>query len=764
MKKLVIALLVLVFPLVSFASDIEDNSIIEELSKENTKVLDFDFKLKSFESCDWLEKVMWDYIKEYYKNNKDRWYYPMYRTMEKWMMMEDMVMETAVEESANVVSDSQAVWGWPSDDFSKTNIQVDWVDESDIVKTDWKYIYYYNESDKFVYIVTASNLKVIKKIWLPKSFISPVLYIWENRLIIISNWYSDTNYNYNYWINRNSKTYTIVFDTTNIEKPILSKLYVSDWDLQKTRKIGDLVYVLSTNHFNIPYETFKSVDDIKIDSSMLLPQKIDISNTGDKTKQNLVLRWKNIPYNVTAWNVTKCSDIEYVLPDSETISKYGFEPSYNIISVIDTKNTEKEVKSNVIAWSNSEIYMSLENLYLTSNIYNTYNFSCPINARCFAPFYSRWSNTLLHKLNIENDVLKYQDSTIIPWTPLTQYSMDEYKKDFRILTQTNNWNSIWNESHTDLYILDSDLNLKWSLNNLWDWEQFKSSRYIWDKLFLVTFEQIDPLYAIDVSDSANPKILWELKMPWYSTYLHPYDENHLIWLWYDTKENKWWWITNAWLKVDLYEIDYDKKCGDSNLTDEEEKKCYSWDYKWIIVKQKYSYTMWDSWSYSEALNNPRMFMWKALENKLFLPASIRKVEEESNRITDFFNWLIAITIDKDKWIKENYRITHIDTIKSWNERNEECSKFTQENLEKKCVKLIGWWEYCEDVKYTYVPKYCYADSTIWEYLGSKNWQYRNSFVKRALWIDSNLYSISDEMILSSNMDTWEKVLNVNLNK
>jgi len=44
----------------------------------------------------------------------------------------------------------------------------------------------------------------------------------------------------------------------------------------------------------------------------------------------------------------------------------------------------------------------------------------------------------------------------------------------------------------------------------------------------VTFQQIDPLFAIDLKDQKNPKILGELKIPGYSTYLHPYDETHLI--------------------------------------------------------------------------------------------------------------------------------------------------------------------------------------------------------------------------------------------
>jgi len=82
----------------TFASDIEDTSILDELEKQEVKQLDFDFNLKSFESCEGLENVMGDYIKNYWSTNKDRWSYPMpmYRTMginSVDMVMEDSVME-----------------------------------------------------------------------------------------------------------------------------------------------------------------------------------------------------------------------------------------------------------------------------------------------------------------------------------------------------------------------------------------------------------------------------------------------------------------------------------------------------------------------------------------------------------------------------------------------------------------------------------------------------------------------------------------------
>jgi hypothetical protein len=407
--------------------------------------------------------------------------------------------------------------------------------------------------------------------------------------------------------------------------------------------------------------------------------------------------------------------------------------------------------------------MSLDNLYLTSYIYKNYNYSCPVNARCFMPWYPRWQNTLVHKVNVDWNTLKYQDSTIIPWSPLTQYSMDEYENNFRILTSTNNWT--WNnqERHTDLYILDEDLELKWSLTNLWSGEDFKSSRYIGDKLFLVTFKQVDPLFAIDLSDVSKPKILWELKIPGYSTYLHPYDDNHLIGLGYDTKENQWWGTINNWIKVDLYEINYDKKCWDSDLSADEISKCDSWDYKWIIVKQLHSLTLWEYGSYSEALNNPRMFMWKPANNKLFLPVTLYKNDVyDQYKHLDFFQWLVTVSIDKVDWIEEEFRLTHLDTKNAEIERTEECSKYSSKLIEERCEKLIWWWEYCYEPKDSYVPTYCYADSPIWEYISNMSWNYSNSFIKRALWIWNNTYALSNDEVSSTNFNTWKIVGSVKI--
>jgi len=754
MKKTILSLVFL--SIFSYANAaVEDNSIVDALKDKEAQVIKTDFWLKSFNSCQDMEDVMSSYIKEYWKNNK--WnFYPRFWG---WIMVDDMVMFDAVESVADAWSISkQSVSNEVysnTDDFSKTNTQVAWVDESDIVKTDWKHIYYYNSKDKYVYIVWVDEKEVLKKIKVPSSFWNPVLYLWDNTLTILSTWYTDYDYSTSwYWLNRNSKTFVISFDVSDVKKPKMEKLYIADGYLTNSRKIGDYVYVISNNSFNIPYYTFKSEDDIDFDLSKSFPKSIDISKTNDKSEYNLKLNWKTYPYNIKAWNVADCNDIEYVFPDSDTLSEYDFSPSYNVISVIDVKNPNSEVKTNVVIWSNNEIYMSTSNLYMTSNMYKTYEFRCPVNARCFAPWYPRGNNTVIHKLNIDWQELSYQDSTIVPWSPLTQYSMDEYKWNFRILTKITAWSNPEWEAYTDLYILDENLDLEWSLTKLWLWEEFKSSRYIWDKLYLITFEQVDPLFVIDVENPSSPKVLWELKIPGYSTYLHPYDDNHLIWIWYDTMENNWWWVINAWVKVDLYEIDFDREAA--WVSSNQENK---WD---IFIQQKFTKTFWGRWSYSEALNNPRMFMWNSDKQKLFLPATLYKnSEDDIYRNIDYFNGLLTINIDKDKWISEDYRISHIDTKWLEEERIKECSKYTWNSWEK-CHTLLDWSEYCEPVSRTYVPKYCYKDSSIWEYIASKNWTFRDSFIKRALWIGDNSYAISDNEISSHKISNWSVNYSVEL--
>ncbi len=52
-------------------------------------------------------------------------------------------------------------------------------------------------------------------------------------------------------------------------------------------------------------------------------------------------------------------------------------------------------------------------------------------------------------------------------------------------------------------------------------EEIKSVRWFDTLAIVVTFRQVDPLYAVDLTDPENPELLGELKIPGFSDYLHP---------------------------------------------------------------------------------------------------------------------------------------------------------------------------------------------------------------------------------------------------
>jgi uncharacterized secreted protein with C-terminal beta-propeller domain len=66
------------------------------------------------------------------------------------------------------------------------------------------------------------------------------------------------------------------------------------------------------------------------------------------------------------------------------------------------------------------------------------------------------------------------------------------------------------------------------LEGLASGERIFSARFMGNRVYLVTFRQIDPFFVIDLSNPTTPEVLGYLKIPGFSGYLHPYDENHVI--------------------------------------------------------------------------------------------------------------------------------------------------------------------------------------------------------------------------------------------
>jgi len=85
------------------------------------------------------------------------------------------------------------------------------------------------------------------------------------------------------------------------------------------------------------------------------------------------------------------------------------------------------------------------------------------------------------------------------------------------------------EWENNVYIFNaSDYTLIGSIRGLAKGERIYAARLVGSIFYLVTFRQVDPLFAIDVSDPENPKVLGFLKMPGFSEYLHPVAPGRLL--------------------------------------------------------------------------------------------------------------------------------------------------------------------------------------------------------------------------------------------
>lgn len=100
------------------------------------------------------------------------------------------------------------------------------------------------------------------------------------------------------------------------------------------------------------------------------------------------------------------------------------------------------------------------------------------------------------------------------------FSMDWDGENLRVAATTDFANN--------LYIFDKDFNTVGTLAGFGENEQIEGIRFMGDTAYVVTFENTDPLFVIDLSDPAKPAILGELKMPGFSDYLHPVGENLML--------------------------------------------------------------------------------------------------------------------------------------------------------------------------------------------------------------------------------------------
>lgn len=448
-----------------------------------------------------------------------------------------------------------------SEDFSGTNNQTAGVDEGDVIKTNGKNIFSLNQNS--VHIINPNPIKpeILSTIDVPnqRGNVSDI-YVESNRLVLIGTSYVLYGYpkdliaplgpdfapTYS-----TSNTFVLVYDITNPSKPILSKDMDFEGNYVSSRLIQDKLYVISSKALNYwgvgpAYPTFGP--SIKMVNPSLMPI-----------------------YNGPS-NPTGLSDVEYK-KQLEALYDYQFKPKYanNITgktTVVDYKNihyfpnyitpnymltigidlSSDAVDVKTYLGSAEIVYASEDNLYLS---FTKYEYATPYNSLLYVPNYSK--ATVIYKFKLENGQINYEAKGSAPGSALNQFSIDEFNGNLRIATTTG---QMWDEkdiSKNNVYILNSKLQEIGKLIDLAPGERIYSTRFAGNRIYMVTFKQVDPFFVIDATNPTAPKVLGYLKVPGFSSYMHILDENHVLGFGTDTVE-KDGRVTTGGFKLSLFDV------------------------------------------------------------------------------------------------------------------------------------------------------------------------------------------------------------------
>jgi len=248
-----------------------------------------------------------------------------------------------------------------------------------------------------------------------------------------------------------------------------------------------------------------------------------------------------------------------------------------------------------------------------------------------------WERTIVYKLSLNGGKPVYRATASVPGVVLNQFSFDEdVDGNLRLATTRNrNFNPLGGgqESSANLYILSPELKLLGQIENLAPDEKIYAVRFLGKRAYLVTFKQTDPLFVLDLSDAKAPKLLGQLKVPGFSNYLHPYDENTLIGLGQDTNIDVYGNVRLGGLKLSLFDV------RDPNNPRELD-----------------SYVVGDSGSSSLALHNHKAFLFRRDKNLLAIPASLTSALNDG-RI--YFSGALVFSIESGKFILKS-QIDHSD--------------------------------------------------------------------------------------------------------
>lgn len=443
------------------------------------------------------------------------------------------------------VADGGAAGGLEGDDsmHSGTNVQEAGVDEADRVKTDGTYLYV-SQGNQVAVADIRQPMQQVAQIAV-KGFIEE-LYLADDHLVILYTpawqdgaqrppWLPDgmafdvanprdsaIGAGLPFWI-PTSKTGVAIFDLSDPTAPKQLNTVEIDGILMASRRIGSTLHVVTQFIPNL--ETLDLT--LFYNPEETTPEEVAAANEAAMAKvelEDLVPGFERFDNQDALIEKGPA-----VVPGNLFFAPHrdGGGTILNVNS-FDLKKPDEDFKTVGIVADAHTIYCSTKALYAVSGRY-----------RYDAAAETTIQESDIYKFDLTEEAVVPAGSGSVAGLPLNQFSMGEHEGVLRIATTIRDVN-FWVDTETDqsqnlIYCLQETvveeqrrLEVVGKIEKIAPGEQIYAVRFLGQRGFVITFRQIDPLFTVDLSDPTKPAIVGELKIPGFSTYLHPYGENHLV--------------------------------------------------------------------------------------------------------------------------------------------------------------------------------------------------------------------------------------------
>ncbi|MCG7985553.1 MAG: beta-propeller domain-containing protein, partial [Candidatus Thiodiazotropha lotti] len=447
-------------------------------------------KLSQFESCESLKRYL-------------------INTAEQQNLLTNYVAElpVSVDDGANSPEPISFEEDQPTiEEVTGTNNQVAGVDEADFVKTDGNHTYLLS-GNYFMVLQTwpAAESRELSRTEIDGTPID--LLVYGDIAWVVSAIHQGVYEDFDESLNADFAprialmTKITMLQISDPQHPVVIRETVLESIYVDALRIDQLVYLVVSTQLDLT----GVIDDPEgVEVEQLLPMMADNTTPADQIDSvSTVISGCNEIYQPE--NVT----------GTGTVTILGF----------DLENPLAELTSASILANSGMVYASQDNLYLAT-IEDDNWLWFPVMEGDDYPTPS----TKIHKFSLAGSP-QYLASGSVEGHLLNKFAMDEYQGVLRVVTTELNW---WRDEDPEnrLFVLqqsNNQMEKQADLSGLGKpGERVFAVRFDQQRGYVVTFEQIDPLITLDLSDSTNPQVAGELEVPGFSTYLHPIEGDRLL--------------------------------------------------------------------------------------------------------------------------------------------------------------------------------------------------------------------------------------------